>query len=374
MKFQGSTGFIIVLVLSLSLNVVNAETIAPQQVQIKLQEIQIMNKPINNGTIIFTIICNDQEDVNIVKLGKVAIGENITASSPLLEVKSGEFSWKVMLVDGSEQLMWLNGWSDFQNTQYENPLFINETRLSLPQKGNSLVIYVTKVAGVVQFAAELQSTEYKNFVLQYWIDANGDLKPQAPEVILKNLTAVNGTILMDDSSFTSLRLVTNFEVQLNMTNRNVAWFSGTWDFRSNKPLFSNSSLSPDLDVIKWGWFYPDPKSTVVDIPLDNEELFHKLKTGITSRSVSHGSGVLVGKPTELLNKVLDMLQGKQSSAAPPVTPPTPQQPSPTSLEQLIPLGILILTPAAIILSIVAGIKTRNYLRRRRQLKTGGFQL
>jgi len=361
------------LLLSSKTGLVSAESLMPKQVQIALREIQVINKPINNGTVSFIIICDSREDISVLRIGRVAVGENITVSSPLMDVGSSEFHWKVVLVDGSEELMTLQGWSDFQNAQYRNPIVINETRLSVPSTGKSVVIWVTKVFGVIQFAAELQKTGYKNFTLQYWIDFDGNSKPQDSEVMTKNLSP-NGTILLDTSSFRSLRLVTDFDVQLNISNRNVAWFSGKWDFRTDKALFSNSSLSPDLDVIKWAWFYPDPKSTVFEIALNNEDLFHKLKTGTTADSVSHGSGVLVGRPTELLNEVIARLQGKEEAASKSsTTSTTAPQPSPTSLDLfnlLTPLGLLIMIPAAIILLAIASIKLRRYIRSKRLIKTG----
>jgi hypothetical protein len=270
--------------------------------------------------------------------------------------------------------MLLQGWSDFNSAKYENPLFFDQARLSIPRNGSSLAISVTRVSGIVQFASELQGTLHENFTLRYWIDENGDFKQQSNELITKNLSP-NSTILFDSNSFKSLRLVTAFLVQLNITDRNVVWLSGVWDFRTNKALFSNSSLSPDLDVVKWAWFYPDPKSTVFEISLDNEELFHKIKTGTATDSISHGSGVLVGRPTELLNEVIKKLQGgKETSESSPTSTASPnliQRLSELLFSLFTPLGALILIPTVIILSAIATLKLRRYILRRKRLKTGG---
>lgn len=371
---------LIVLVLSSERGIVGspsgAETSVPEQIQITLREIQVINKPITNGTLHFIITYNDKdnrEDIRILNISRVDIGENITVSSPFIDVQSSEFYWKVILTDDSEQLMLFQGWSDFHNAKYENPIFFNQTRLSIPRTGSSLIISVTRVSGFVQFAAELQRTIHGNFTLRYWIDVNGDFKQQTTELITKNLS-INSTLLFDNSTFKSLRLETNFDVQLNITNRNIVWFSGRWDFRTNKALFSNSSLSPDLDVVKWAWFYPDPKSIVFEIPLDNEELFHKIKTGTTADSISHGSGVLVGRPTELLNEVIKRLQGKkeisEGSQTPTATPLIQQILSHLSLGPLTPLGVLIMISAVAILSTISAIKVRRYIRKRRVIKTG----
>jgi hypothetical protein len=372
---QSILALTLILIISFRIWLVNAESSAPEQIQIKLREVQVINKPIINGTIYFIITTKEGgEDIRTLKVGRVSVGENITASSPLIDVGSSEFEWKVVLLDGSEQLISLQGWSDFNSAKYENPLFFDQTRLSIPRTGSSLVISVTRVFGSVWFAAELQGTMYKNFTLRYWIDENGDFQQQANELTIKNLSPNGTSLLLDNSSFKSLRLVTAFVAQLNVTDRNVVWFSGMWNFQTNKPLFSNSSLSPDLDVVRWALFYPDPKSVVFEISLDNKELFHKIETGTTADSVTRGSAVLVGRPTELLNEVIKKLKGEggtlESSPTSTTSPNLIQQLSELLFTLFTPVGVLILVPATVILLIIVLIKLRRYYLLRKRLKTG----
>ncbi|MBS7618501.1 hypothetical protein KEJ25_07885 [Candidatus Bathyarchaeota archaeon] len=359
------------LIFSFEVEPVGPEPLVPEQVQIKVKEVQVINKPIVNGILHFIFIHDGREDAIVLNIGAVDVGGNITASSPPTEVRASEFQWMIVLADGSEELMVLRGWSDFRSAKYENPVFFDEKRLSIPRNGSSVIISVTRVTGVVQFAAELQKTTYGNFTLRYWIDVDGDSQKQPAELTTKNLSS-NGTLLLDSSSFTSLRLVTAFDVQLNFTDRNVVQLLGTWDFRTNKPLFSNSSLSPDLDVVKWAWFYPDPKSTTFEIQLDNDELFHGLKTGSPTDSISHGSGVLVGRPTELLNDAIRRLRGEEVSEGSQAHTTTPIQQilSQLSLGSLTPLGVLILIPTIATLSVISAIKVRRYIRKKRLIKTG----